>query len=456
MEEKNTFIRDLTQGSVTKQLLSFSAPFMLAQLLQTVYSMVDMYFIGNYVGSSALSGVSTGSELLMLVTFIGIGLASAGQVMISQFVGRGDRDSIRTTIGTMFTFILSVSLVLTVICLLMTPLMLQWMNTPETAYDSARGYVIVCFSGLFFIFGYNTVSAIFRGMGDSKRPLLFIGIAAVINMILDYVFVVKMDMAAAGAALATVIGQGFSFIASLVYLRRRRDAFGFDFRLSGFRPVASILKPMCKLGLPMILQSAAVSLSMLFVNSFINSYGVVASAVTGIGTKLGNVVSIIAGSVMTAGSSMIGQNLAANKHDRVRKIVHVSHAFTLSFAAVLSLIFLLMPKTVFSIFSQDPEVLAQASTYMAAGVISYFAFALMCPYNALITGIGYSTLAFVIGILDGVVARVGLSVLLGLVFDMGVVGFWYGNSLAGYVTVLLGAAYYLSGRWKTRKLIVDE
>ena len=421
MTHEKTMINDLTQGSVTKQLLRFAAPFMLAQLLQAVYSVVDMIFIGNYVGSAGLSGVTIGTDLLMFFTFVGMGFANAGQVMISQFVGKGERDSISKMVGTMFTFILGISLVMTVICLALTNTMLHLLNTPEEAFPQAHAYLTVCFIGLFFIFGYNTVSAILRGMGDSKRPLLFIGIAAVMNLILDAVFVVGLQLSAMGAALATVIGQGFSFVVSLVYLFRRREAFGFDFKPSSFRLDPTKLKPLVKLGIPMILQSAAIAISFLFVSSFINAYGVTESAVTGVGMKFGNAMFVVQGSVATASAAMIGQNLGAGKVDRVKKIVRISHAICLSYSIVISILFMCFPRQVFGIFTNDEAVLAWARAYM-----------------------------------DGVVARIGLSLLLGKALGMGVLGFWYGNALAGIMTALLAGIYYYSGRWKTRKLIVDS
>jgi len=160
-------------------------------------------------------------------------------------------------------------------------------------------------------------------------------------------------------------------------------------------------------------------------------------------------------SVMTAGSAMMGQNFGAGKYDRIKKIVHVSHLFTIVFAAFFVIIFLLFPYQIFGIFDPNPEVQAWAPTYMKIAAINYMAFAFMAPYNALINGLGFATLSFIIGIMDGVVARIGLSLLFGLALNMGIAGFWLGNALAGYMTVLLGGIYYFSGKWKTRKLIIE-
>lgn len=449
-----TMINDLTEGNVTKQLLKYAYPFMLSNLLQVIYNVVDMIVIGQFVGSAGLSAVSIGGDLLNFLTMLCIGFSHAGQVMLGQYIGRGDRGQLSKLIGTMFTFILSVSLVFSVAAVLADDLLLSLMNTPAEAYAQAKDYALVCFAGLFFVYGYNIVSSILRGMGDSKRPLIFIAIAAVINLVLDLLFVAVFNLDCFGAALATVIGQAVSFIISIAYLYKRREAFGFDFKPASFHIQASQLKPMIKLGIPMAVQSAAISISMLFVNSYVNSYGLVASAVTGLGNKLRHVISIITNSVMNASAGMIAQNYGAGKFDRIKKIVRVSMCITMMAFVIITAVFLAFPEGIFRIFNDDPEVLAWAPKYMRICAICLLGFAMMAPYNGVIHGIGYASFGLVVGLLDAVGARVGLSILLGITFNMGIEGFWLGNSLAGFVTVILCGAYYYSGKWKKRKLII--
>lgn len=451
--KESTMIRDLTQGSVAKELIVFSIPFVLSNLLQTLYSLVDMVIIGQFVGSAGLSAVSIGGDVLTMLTFLCMGFATAGQVMISQYVGSGDRESISSTIGTMFTLILGSSLVLSVIfCCAATPL-LQALNTPDESWDQAMAYSLTCFVGMFFVFGYNTVSAILRGMGDGKRPMVFVAVAAVLNLILDLLFVAVFNMAAFGAALATVVSQAVSFIISVVYLYRRKDSFGFDFKLRSFAIRKAQLIPLCKLGFPMALQYSAILVSVMFVNAKINAYGVTISAVNGVGNKLRSLSTLVVQSVGTAASTMLGQNLGAKKHDRVSKIVHISLALNVAYVALLSLVLLVFPTQVFRLFTSDADVLSWAAAFMPVMVVTFLGSALMTPYNSLINGLGYASLSMVIGLLDGVVARISLSLALGAAF--GVMGYWYGNAVAGFVTVILAAAYYYSGRWRTRKLLVE-
>lgn len=456
MANTKSMIKDLTTGSVSKKLITFAYPFMLSNLLQVVYNLVDMIVIGQVVGSKGLSGVSIGGDLLQFCTMLCIGFASAGQIMISQSVGKGDRETVNSIIGTMFSSLLSFSILLSIVTICLADTFLVWMQTPAEAFEQARAYSIVCFAGLFFVYGYNVVSSILRGMGDSMRPFIFIAIAAVMNFLLDLLFIAVLGMEAFGAALATVLGQAFSFVASIIYLYRRKEAFGFDFKIQSFKVRFNILKPMIKLGFPLALQYAAISISMLFVNSYINSFGLVASAVTGVGNKLRQVMSIITRSIATAGSSMVGQNMGAGKPERVKQMVRTACIICFSAAIVFSCVFLVFPKQIFSIFDKNPEVLDWAPRYMVTIALAFGSFAVMAPFNALINGTGFAALSFVIALLDGVVSRIGLSLLLGLTFKMGIEGFWYGSALAGYSTGLVGAVYYLSGKWKTRKLIISK
>lgn len=449
-------VRDLTTGSVTKNLLLFAVPFMLSNLLQTLYNLVDMVVIGQFVGSSGLSAVSIGGEALHLVTFIGMGFTSAGQILISQYVGRGDHGAIRRTIGTMFTCILGGSFVVMAIACACAHPLLRALNTPAEAYSQAYDYAIVCFIGTFFIFGYNIVSAVLRGMGDSKRPFVFIALAALINLALDLVFVAGLGMQAMGAALATVIGQAVSFICSVIYLYHKRESFGFDFRPASFRPDREVGKLLLRLGLPMCLQFSAISISQMFVNSFINAYGVVASAVTGIGGKLGQIASVVTTSLNTAGSAMAGQNFGANKPERVSRMMGVIAVVGCVFCAILSAVILAAPEAVFRLFNSDPEVLAMARDYAPIAVLIFFGFAARSPFIALINGQGFASLSLVMGLIDGMVARVGLALLLGIVCDMGIMGFWLGNAIAGFSPLLIGGVYYFSGLWKKRRLLIGE
>lgn len=453
MKEKS-LINDLTTGSVSRTLVKFAYPLMLSNLLQTVYNMVDMIVVGQFVGKVGLSAVSIGGNLLHLLTFIAMGFSSAGQVLISQYVGAGDKKAISRTIGTMFTFVLSCAIVMTVVCCIFAKQLLAFMNTPSEAFKFGLDYSVTCYAGLFFIYGYNLVSAVLRGMGDSKHPFIFIATAAVTNLVLDILFIAVFKWEVFGAAFATVISQGVSFIWAVIFLYRHREEFNFDVKLSSFGIDKNIFKRLAKLGLPMCLQSAAISFSMLFVNSFINAYGVVASAVTGIGNKLGNITSVISQALSVAGAAMTGQCLGAGKHERIPKIVGTSLAINLVFSIFLSLATVLFPKSIFGMFNNEAEVLEMAISYIPCAVLLYIGAAFRSPFISLINGSGQSKLNLAVGLLDGVISRIGLALLLGITFNWGIKGFWYGHAFAGFVPFLIGGVYFISGKWKEKKLII--
>ena len=308
MSGKNngTMARDLTVGSVPRQLISFAAPLFFSGLLQTVYNMVDMVVVGRFVGAAGLSAVAVGGEVLTFLTFIAMGVSNAGQVIISQYLGAGRREKISKLIGTLFSFLLGCAVLLTAACLALEGQILNWVNAPPESLEYARDYVGVCVWGLVLIYGYNLVSAILRGMGDSKRPFLFIAIASAVNLVLDLAFIAGLGMGAFGAALATVLGQSLSFLCAIVLLYRTKEQFGFDFKPASFRIDKEAFAALIKLGVPMVLQSAAISFSKLFITSWVNTYGVIASAVTGIGNKLQTVTNVFAQALSTAGGSMMG------------------------------------------------------------------------------------------------------------------------------------------------------
>ena len=449
-KSSDTLIRDLTKGSVTRLLLIFAFPLLCSNLLQTVYNMVDMIVIGQFVGREGLSAVSIGGDALHFLTFLVMGFSNAGQVILSQYIGAGNRDRIRGTIGTMFTVTFIGAVGLTIVCYLGLDAFLHAMNTPAECFDYARQYGLTCVLGLVFIYGYNLVSAILRGMGDSKHPFIFIAVATVVNLVLDLVFVAGLGMGPFGAALATVIGQGVSFLWAIFYLYRHKESFGFDFKPASFKPDPEVLPKLIRLGLPMILQSAAINFSMLFVNSYINSYGVVASAVTGVGNKLGSITAVVTNALSTAGSSMVGQNLGAEKYHRVPKIIGVSMVIDLAFAVLLSFLTICFPRTIFGLFNSDPQVLDMSMTYIPVAVLLYVGFAMRSPFFALINGSGNAKLNLIVGLLDGVICRVGLAMLMGLAMGMGIMGFWLGNAFAGYMPFLIGGVYFLTGKWKRR------
>lgn len=378
------------------------------------------------------------------------------QIFISQLVGAGDHAGIRRTIGTLFTSFAVFSVIATALGIAFHGPLLALLNTPAEAMQQATGYVVICAAGMFFVYGYNVVSAILRGMGDSTRPFLFIAIAAVLNVILDLIFVGPLNMGAAGAALATTLSQAVSFIISIIYLYIRRDSFGFDFKPKSFAVDRRTFKSLSYLGLPLTVQTTAINISMLFVSAGINTYGLVFSSVYGIGSKLQSIMFIITNSISTASASMFGQNLGAGKFDRVKKVFWFGNLYCMVFFVVVAIGCLLIPEPIFRLFTQDAEVIAQAGHFMITLVVMFSGFASMTAGIALINGIGNGSLSLFTALLDGVVVRIGLCILMAGPMGLGVWGYFWGNALAGFVSTIIGDLYYLTGAWKRRKLMIEK
>ena len=444
---RKELISDLTTGSVPRTLIRFSLPLFLSGLLQMVYNMVDMVVVGRFVGTQGLSAVSIGGEVMQLITFVAMGLSNAGQILLSRYVGEQRRDRIGEMVATLFTLLMGLAVIITVMFLFGYRGVLAWLNTPEEIFEYTRQYAITCVWGIVFIYGYNLVSAILRGMGDSRHPFMFIALASVINVILDVVLV-GLGMGPLGAALATVIGQAVAFLFALGLLYRNREEIGFDFRPSSFRLHRTVIGPLLKLGIPMVIQSAAVNFSMLFVNSYINTYGTVAVAVTGVARKLESMIGVVSQSISSAGGAMVSQALGARKTERVPRVVLHALWIVAVPATVFALVTAVHPDWLFGMFSQDPAVLDMALTYIPVAMVQYLGATLRPASFALINGSGNSRLNLMVALLDGILCRIGLSLLLGVTLGMGIRGFWYGNALSGLVPFLIGGGYLLSGRWK--------
>ncbi len=453
MAEKVSIINDLTEGSVFKKLIRFSLPFVLANLLQTLYVFADMIVVGQFVGSAGITAVSVGGQIITIFTNVGIGFASGAQILISQQVGAKDRDNLKYSIGTMFTMACILAVVFTALGCCCSEWLLRLVNLPEESMKQGIEYVVICSIGMIFIYGYNSICAVLRGMGESKLPLVFVAIATVVNVVFDLLFVGVFKMEVYGAALATVLGQTIAFISATVYLVKNKHRVEFDFKLKSFKIHKTSCIRLVKLGMPLILHSVAINGTVLFVTAYINDYGLVASTVNSIGSKLYNIMSIVIMSLQSASASMIGQNMGAGKIDRIKKICYIGWGISFSFFLIVCVVFMLIPETIFSIFDQDPQVLAMARTYVEIALPGYIAFAGMNPPLALIQGIGNVNLDFIIAILDGVVARVFLSLFLGSIWGLN--GYFWGNSLAGYVSVIIGVPYFFWGKWEKRKTVME-
>ena len=448
--------KDFTKGNISRQLLLFSLPFMASNALQVLYSTIDMIIVGEYVGTAGLSAVSQSSQIVNFATMVCLGFSNAGQVLISQALGAKKNKEANDVIGTLFGYIAILALIFSVGIFSARSWILDVMNIPTESYDMAMDYLVICSLGLIFTAGYNLISAVLRGMGDAKRPFLFIGIASFVNLVLDIIFTGMLGWGVAGAAWATIIGQAVSFLFSLYYLFKHKEAFGFDFKKESFVPKGKYVGMITSLGTPMAIQSGCINLSMLFVNSMINDVGVVASATFGVGVRIDDIVNKISQGIQYAAMPMISQNIGAKQLGRAKQVVYRAWIFSAIFTVFCMVLYICLGKQLFMLFSDDPLVHDMSGEFISAILWMFPAFAVMRGSGAFIQGLGNARLSMVLAILDGVLLRIGLSWLFGIAFGWGFYGFVLGYGLAPYGFAIPSMIYFLSGIWKKRKILAES
>ena len=460
MAAHGTIGRDFTTGPIFGPLVSFSIPFMLSNALQVLYNTVDMAIVGRYMGEIGLTAVSNASKLILFLSVIGVGLSTSAQIYVAQLIGQGRRKDLNAAIGTLFSFLLAIGAAMTLAGFVFARPLLSFLKVPDGAVGGSLSYLRVCSAGIVFAYGYNMTSAVLRGMGDSKRPFLFIAIASVTNVALDLLFVAVFRWGEAGAAAATAISQAVSFLFSWFYLYRRRDAFGFDFRPESFRPDRAVLIAFLRLGIPLAIRFSVINLTMIYVIRWINAWGAangmedVASAVFNVGVQMDDLVTKVTLGIMQATTGIVGQNYGARKFDRVRKTVTSAWLFTIGFYVVFTCFLLLRTEAMFRLFNvTDERALALASVFAWNIVWQFPGLALTRGTNGFVNGIGNAKLSLVLGLLDGVVLRIGFSWLLGDVLGKGFGGYVLGYGIACYGLCVPAIIYLFFFPWEKRKAV---
>ena len=315
---KVTFENNLSEGNVAKKLLKFAAPFIISNIIQSLYNVVDLIVVGWFGNRPSVAAVNNGSQLTFLATCFAIGISVGATVLIGQYLGAGKREELKKTIGTLIVSLTVIAVVATMLMVIFKEPLLRLIGIPEEAFSEASDYLLVTALGTIFIFGYNALSAIMRGMGDSKRPLIFVVIACVTNIGLDILFVAVFKMAALGAAIATVIAQAVSVVLCIIYLTK--NDFIFDFKkLSSYKVDGENFKMLFKVGFPTMIQQVATNLSFLFLTALANSFGLAASSAIGIVGKFNGFAVLPAIAVSSAISAMCAQNIGAEQNERAVK-----------------------------------------------------------------------------------------------------------------------------------------
>ena len=449
---------DLTQGEIFPQLIRFVLPLLLANFVQQLYNTVDMMVIGQFVGSVGSNAVSNGGQVATLITFIATAFGSAVQIYVSQLYGAKNHRAIKETLSTSLLLMMGMSLVFTALCLVLCAQMLGWINCPQEALAQARVYMLIATLGLPAIFGYNVVCGALRGMVEAKRPLLSITVAAVSNVILDLLLVAVVPLGVAGTAIATVAAQYCSFAAATIYLYRRRSLFDLELSRKSMKIYKVHLSALLKLGIPLTAQTTLIHVSLLICTSLINAFGMVASTTNNIGNNITKMANIFTSSINQGAGAMMGQNIGAKKYHRIKKILYVTLVCSLVCSAAASLLVLMLPRETYGLFLSRADENYEAITelgaiYLRYHVIVFMLAAVQGAYQSIVTGTGNAKLGMVAGLLDGVILRLGFSFLLAYTLNMGVEGFFLANGLARLGPIIVGTAYYYSGKWENYNLL---
>ncbi len=430
---------NLTQGGIYKTLLKFAIPYLIANFLQSVYGAADMMIVGWYSDSAGISAVYTGTQIMMILTCAITGLAMGGTIQIAQFYGADKKQDAVQTISTLFTLFAGIAAVLTVGMLLLAPVMLKALQTPAEAVEQARQYVLICSGGIIFIVGYNVISAILRGLGDSVSPLLFIGIACVMNIVLDLVFVGGFHWGAAGAAAATSASQAVSMIMAILYLSKRD--FIFQFKRKNFRIYKDKAKNIFKLGLPVCLQESILNLSFLFIAAIVNSLGVTASAAVGICEKFESFAMLPAFAFSGAIATITAQNIGAEQPQRAKKSLKASILLSFGCSVFFFVWVQLFPASVLQLFKADAQVTLAGIQYIRPFSFDFMLVAFCFCLNGFFNGCGKTTFSMINGIATSLFIRVPLAYILTTNATTSLAGIGISTPAASAVSVAVSLWY---------------
>lgn len=437
---------DLLHGNLYSALLLFALPFLAANLIQVLYGAVDLLVVGWYNTEAQISAVSLGSQITQLLLSLITGLTMGSTVLIAQYAGNGREKEIESSIATTFTLFLLLGVILTIVMMALTPQLLHLIQTPEEAFADACSYVYICSAGILFSFGYNAVSAVLRGLGDSKSPLYFIIIACIVNVVLDLLLVAVFHMGAAGAAIATTFSQGVSLVLSIIFLRRRE--FSFDFRPSSFRMQKEKVFLLLKIGLPISLQEVISAVSFLCIAAIINGFGVAASAAAGICNKFEGFAMLPSTAIASAISTVAAQNIGAGDWKRAGKAMWISIFFAFTASMVFFIWAGISSESILRIFKAEGAVLTAGEQYLHYFRYDFLLVAFGFTMNGFFNGCGRTVFAMINGVAASVCIRIPLVYILSQYGNHDLTGIGLAIPAATLVSVIAAIIYYRLGKWK--------
>lgn len=394
----------LTEGSVFKNLIRFSLPFLFSNFLQTLYGMADLFIAGQFNGPEIITAVSIGSQIMHMITVILIGLAMGSTVLIGRAVGEQNKEKIKTLISTTSGVFIVTALIFTVVTILLCPLLVTAISTPLEAVSQTKIYLWICFAGIPFITAYNVIAAVYRGLGDSKSPMIFITICCVINIILDYLFMGVFKMQAGGAAIATVLSQALSVIISLIAFRKMAKQQDILIHKKGADKQSA--KEIVKIGLPVAAQDGFIQVSFLVITIIANRRGVNVAAAVGVVEKIICFLFLFPSAMLSSISALAAQNHGAGKPKRAEQTLLQGMLISVSTGLIFAVLFQFFAEPIIALFSKDENVIRLGSQYIHSYVFDCVCAAVHFSFSGYFCACKKSMYAFIHNVLSILIFRI--------------------------------------------------
>ena len=450
MKKLGSGVMDMTAGNPYKLIVLFSLPLLVGNVFQQLYNMVDSIVVGNVVGEKALAAVSTGFPIIFALSSLFMGIGMGATVMISQFYGAKDLESIRHTVNTMYTALIIISVPLTLIGILLSDPLLRLMQVPDDGtLDMARTYMIVIFIGIIGTLGFNLNAGILQGFGDSRTSLLFLLIATIIDIALDLLFTAAMGMGVLGVALATIIAQIASWLFGVWYLKRHY-AF-LKIRLLGFQFHKEFFMKAMKLGIPSGLQQMLFSIGIMTMQALVNGYGSLFMAGFSGANKIDSFAFMPIQSFATAMTTYTGQNVGAGKMDRVKSGTRAGLVLAIGFSLVLGFGLYPFGGFLMQMFNQNPDVIAAGEVYLHSVLPFYALLGIQFIYTAVLRGAGEMIVPMVSSFVSLWLARIPTAYILAA--TLGRDSIYYSYAIGWLFGVIIAFISYKRGKWKTKAVV---
>ena len=398
--------KDLTQGSILGNIMTFSLPYIFAYFLQILYGLADLFVIGRYCDVDSTTAVSNGAQVMYLVTCVVIGLAMGTTVKTAHAIGAKDNRRAAQIIGNTATMFLGLSLVLAVGLLAFRNGIVSLMDTPMEAVMGTRDYLTVCFIGIPFIMAYNIIASIFRGLGDSKSPMYFVAVACVVNIILDFFFIGYCGWGAMGAALGTTLSQMASVGFALFAIRRHKEVF--DVHRHDFKPRWDVISGILKIGFPIAMQDGFIQIAFIVITVIANGRGLYDAAAVGIVEKFIGLVFIVPSAMLSTVSAIASQNIGAMQVSRAQRTMWYAMGITTTYGIIVAIVLQFIPDLAVRIFSDDAQVVAMGGEYLRGYVWDCVFAGLHFCFSGFFTACGYSIISFAHNFLSIICARIPL------------------------------------------------